>query len=177
MSQRLLGFSWAQYIHVAEDLTLVRQPWRVLTDLLAVPKKLDPKLSVDDAKKRIPYWTPAHFREGRRCTEAVEGADIVALDFDNPAPESLSFLTDYVRDELAGSAFFAHSTAKAEPGSVRARGLFPLDRTVNRDEWKDIWRFLNDIFTSDWAEVGELLDASFRLTAPRRHIEALDAER
>ena len=31
--------------------------------------------------------------------------------------------------------------------------------------------------TSDWAEVGELLDASFRLTAPRCHIEALDAER
>ena len=28
---------------------------------------------------------------------------------------------------------------------------------------------------TDWDEVAELLDASFRLTAPKRHIEELDA--
>jgi predicted DNA-binding protein (MmcQ/YjbR family) len=28
---------------------------------------------------------------------------------------------------------------------------------------------------TDWEEVAELLDASFRLTAPKRHIEELDA--
>jgi predicted DNA-binding protein (MmcQ/YjbR family) len=30
---------------------------------------------------------------------------------------------------------------------------------------------------TDWTEVGELLDASYRLTAPGRHIDALDARR
>lgn len=37
------------------------------------------------------------------------------------------------------------------------------------------WLGIDLVAGGDWAEVAELLDASFRLTAPRRNVEELDA--
>ena len=65
-----------------------------------------------------------------------------------------------------------------QPDESDRRALLEDDRTyvpayLGPSGWIGI--DLDD--ATDWAEIGELLDASYRLTAPARDVAALDAQR
>lgn len=122
---------WSEF--VARLATPARSP-ESLPEYLRLPK------SQQDELKDVGGFVGGALAGGRRKATAVQGRDIVTLDFDAvPAMGAGTLLKGL--DSL-GIAFVVYSTRKHEPARPRLRVVIPLSRTATADEYEPLARKL-----------------------------------
>ncbi len=92
------------------------------------------KQQQDDLKDSSGGFLGGTLNSPRRKANNVMGRDIITLDLDNiPAGGTDNVLR---RVEALGCGYCVYSTRKHQNAAPRLRVLFPLDRTVNADEYE-----------------------------------------
>lgn len=86
-----------------------------------------------------PAWSPTLYKEGAtRGNKGVEALCCLVLDFDDgTAPDSL--IADWTK---RGLAFVAHSTYSHAPDAPRWRAVFPLEKPMPCQDWKEVYQML-----------------------------------
>lgn len=127
----------AQKLTVGELYARLAAPARSPENLMEYLRL--PKNRQDDLKD-VGGFVGGTLEGGRRKAVAVQGRDIITLDFDAiPAMETANILK---RLDSLGISFAVYSTRKHEPIRPRLRVTFPLSRTVTADEYEPIARKL-----------------------------------
>lgn len=138
----MIDLSWVENVMDSHPETYRDINWSAFVDLMIEQSEVTAQ-ATDEVKRSTPCISPAGYPAGEsRSKNNVTGWNWFSADIDNKAGNRPGATIDDIANVMCslGSPYLIYTTTSNRIDAECFRLMFPVDRTITRDEFDKVWR-------------------------------------